>query len=1069
MKQILLFYAMLMMLLSGGLRANAKVINETNHFFCGFDEQSEFDQWTTVDLNGEFNQKNVYRWDEDSRSAYYSSGATNDGDDWLISPAVHLSGGKSFVFKVNMFCDWSCKLTFAMGRTNTADGMVDILCEEQEYDGDYYICLRLPDNIKEGDYYFGVRNRTLAWSGLLYLNSVEVTENNGGGLGIQVKREGKDELLEGVSVSLTGNTYETKTWQTDAEGLVAFHDLTPGSYTLSVVKEGFETKSITDIEVEAGKTDSLVIGLVLEPVSIVKGVVVDQASQPLSGAAVKITGKKTFECETAEDGTFLFPEVPINNDYKLVVSKELKLTYKKIISIKEDSEYLLDTLVLKDMLATPAKVYAENVEKGVFISWIIPVREKDFSLDNGVPGGTYQMNSKDYVYLGNTFREPMYINSISWALDESFPTVDVYIFPLNKDGSFSTAPIFSKLDVPSKSYDWDTEEGWSELLLDTPVVAPYGCVVSIGHDRSLTVLSDYQKLEGSVVCVDKDFSESGWFHSVVGNFFIRAGGVELTSDLNSEASKAIFRTASYSHKKEVKKLEDNSEKNFTFSIWRFRDKNDLSSWEIVTSGLKKLDYVDPSINNKGKGFYGYAVQAQYQDGRNSEYGYSELINHNMQTKVSVNVSTNTAVRLGDGVLVTLTNLDRGDLVYRAVTSQERAAFDNVLKGKYRITATKEGFTEASTDVVMDDQDEYSIKIELLLDALKPYNPLISYNDCQTPCILSWNNGEVLTEDFETMNDFEVNPQNSKGWTFVDVDSASTYGVALCKDTPYPNMYSPMAFMVFNPYKTTPNLSEYVRPKSGEKVLISVSPETGVRNNDYMFSPPLSFNSAFNLSFYAAAGFYGYLGNEEFMVGYSTSDPLPENVIYLTDTPNQVGGMWTPFSFTLPAEAKYAVIRCVSNQKLFFMLDDITLGISEPEIFNMASFNIILDGEELGTTYGRSMDLGKLDPGRHIAKIQAVYTMADLSKKYSDFTELQFTVKESTDIHSVNQEKLYTYNKTKEEIVFGDCVDAAALYDLEGRICKVAAKGQNILTGGYKGVYILQMVSSGKTKNCKIVL
>ena len=127
MKQILLFYAMLMMLLSGGLRANAKVINETNHFFCGFDEQSEFDQWTTVDLNGEFNQKNVYRWDEDSRSAYYSSGATNDGDDWLISPAVHLSGGKSFVFKVNMFCDWSCKLTFAMGRTNTADGMVDTI------------------------------------------------------------------------------------------------------------------------------------------------------------------------------------------------------------------------------------------------------------------------------------------------------------------------------------------------------------------------------------------------------------------------------------------------------------------------------------------------------------------------------------------------------------------------------------------------------------------------------------------------------------------------------------------------------------------------------------------------------------------------------------------------------------------------------------------------------------------------------------------------------------------------------------------------------------------------------
>lgn len=1071
MKKHLLFYVMLLMLVSVGIEADAKIINETDHFFCGFDEQSEFDKWTTVDLNGEFNQKNVYRWDEESRCAYYSSGATNDGDDWLISPAVHLSAGKSFVLKVNMFCDWSCKLTFAMGKANTAEGMTDILCEEKEYDGDYYLCFKLPDNLAEGDYFFGIRNRTVAWSGLLYLNSVEVTEDNGGSLKVKVKRQNKDELVEGASVSLTGSTYETKTWQTNAEGSVEFNYLTPGGYTLSVAKEEYETINVTDINVEAMKADTLVVELPSEPVSVVKGVVVNERSQAVANASVRLSGKKNFECETAEDGSFSFPEVAMNTDYKLEVSKELKQTYKKMISIKDEAEFNLDTLVLKDMLASPAKVYAENVEKGVFLSWIIPVKEKDYALDNGIPGGTFQMNSKDYVYLGNTFKEPMSVNSITWALDESFPTVDVYIFPLNKDGSFSTTPVFSKFDVPSKSYDWDTGEGWTELLLDTPVVVPYGCVVAVGHDQSLTVLSDYSKLDGSVVCVDKDFSESGWFHSVVGNFFIRAAGVELTSDLNNgEALARAYRTASYASLKKVKKQEANTTDNdFTFSIWRFKDQNDPSSWETVTTGLKSLDYVDQSIINKEKGFYGYAVQAQYQDGRKSDYGYSDLIDHNMHTNVCVNVSTNTAVRLGNGALVTLTNLDKDGLVYKAVTSEEKAIFNNVLKGKYRISVSKDGFEKSAADEVMDDKDDYSFNMELQLDALKPYNPAVGEVDSQTPCILTWNNGDVIKEDFEEMNDFEVNPQNAAGWTFFDGDSATTYGVTLCKETPYPNMYSPMAFMVFNPYKTTPDLSEYVRPRSGEKVLVSVSPETGVRSNDYMFSPLLSFDSPFNLSFYASAGFYGYLGNEEFMVGYTTSDPLPENVTYLTATPEQVGGIWTPFSYTLPAEAKHAVIRGVSNQKLFFMLDDISIGISEPEIFNMASFNVMLDGEEVGSTFERSMDLGKLDPGRHIAKIQTVYTLADFSKKYSDFAEIQFTVSEPTAIQSVNQEKLYAYNQANGAITFGNVVDAASLYDMEGRLCETASKGKDILTNGLKGVYVLKIVIGGKTKNCKIVV
>ncbi len=1059
---------MLLLALCYGMGADAKIVNETDHFFCGFDTQSEFEQWTLVDLNGEFNKKNVYRWDEETRSAFYSSGATNDGDDWLISPAIHLSKGKSFVLKANMFCDWSCKLTFALGKTNTAEGMVDVIAEEKEYDGNYYLCLKLPENMEEGDYYIGIRNRTVAWSGLLYLNSVEVAEDNGGALNIQVKRKGKDEWLEGASVSLSGDTYEDKTWQTNAEGAAAFNDLTPGKYFLSIAKEGFEPYALADIEVEARKEETLVAELVLKPVSAVKGVVVDEASRPVSGALVKLTGKKAFELQTAGDGSFLFPEVPVNGEYKLAVSKELKLTYKKMVAVGKE-ELNLGTLVLKDLLASPVKVYAENVEKGVFLSWIVPVAEKDFALDNGSVEGTFQMNSKDYVYLGNTFREPMSVNAISWALDNNYPTVDVYVFPLNRDGSFSTEPAFSRLDVPSRAYDWDTGGGWSELILDTPVVAPYGCVVAIGHSGSLTVLSDYRKLEGSVVCVDKNFENSGWFHSTTGNFFIRAEGVKLTSDLK-EAHANNIRMASYSRKLARKADEGFAERNFTFSVWRYKDRNDPSGWEEIATDLKKQDYLDPTINSKEKGFYGYAIRAIYQDGRKSDYGYSAPIDHNMYTKVDVNVFTNTAVRHGNGAIVSLQNLDNGELVYRAETVHESVSFDKVLKGKYKMTVTKDGFADSFTEVALEDKDRHSFSVELLLTPLMPYHLYVGNPDSQSDCILSWNNEDALTEDFEEMNDFETDPQNAKGWTFFDADKAQTYGVALCKDTPYPNMHAPMAFMVFNPFKTTPDLSEYIRPRSGEKVLVSVSPETGARSDDYLFSPQLAFDSDFTFSFYAAAGFYGFLGNEEFMVGYTTAEPSPENVVWLTEKPQQVGGIWTPFSYILPKEARHAVIRGVSMQKLFFMLDDIKIGIAEPEIFEMALFNVMLDGEEFGTTYAKNINLGKLDPGKHIAKIQAVYTMADISRKYSDFAEIQFLVKESTGVSAVSQDKLFAYDEDAGKIVPGHHVDMISLYDMAGKKCGEARSGGFIPTKPYgKGVYVVRVVSGGAVTSHKVVL
>lgn len=1071
MKRKVLFYAILLLALCTGVSVNAKTVNEQDHFFCGFDESSEFEQWTTIDLNGaDPNDQNVYRWDEKAKLVFFSAGTYFDGDDWLFSPAIHLSQGKAIVLKINMVCNQNCKLTFAVGKANTVEGMTEIIAEEKDYDGDLYLCLKLPDNLEGGDYYVGIHSTTLAWKGILYLKSVEVCEDNGGSINVQVKNRESGGSLDGALTHLTGATYEEKIWATDAEGKVNFNDLTPGNYTLYLEKDEFESQT-KEIEVKAKQTESIDVALEPKPVTTVKGTVVDEALKPMAGALVKLAGKKNFEVQTGEDGSFLIEKVPANNSYRFSVSKDRKLAYKTTLEIGKESEMNLDTVILEDVPATPVKVYGENVEKGVFLSWMVPVNEKEFALDNDKPLGAFRFNSDNYTYMGNTYREPMSIKSISWLLGSEYPTIDVYVFPFNKDGSISTKPLLSKYDVPTNTYNYAAKEGWSELTLDTTVTAAYGCIVAIGHSGPLEVYTDYQEPSGSVVCIDKNFENSGWFYPSTGNFFIRAKGFELTSDLGKPSEN--IRVVSYAKKQARKTPTKISDSDFSFTIWRYqdKDKDDRLCWDEVAHGVKTLDYIDASIENKDKGFYQYAIQAVYPNEKKTEYGYSNLIDHNMHTKVEVYVTANTAVHHENGAIVTLMNNDVNMLEYKAEINNGIAIFDKVLKGNYTVIVKKEGFEDALTDVALDDKDNYSVSLQLLLNPLQPYNLQVGDPDDKTDCILSWNNEDALVEDFEEMNDFEVNPQNSKGWTFFDGDKAKTFGVTLCQDTPYPNMHSPMAFMVFNPFKTNPNLSEYVRPRSGEKVLISVSPETGVRSDDYLFSPELQYESDFKLDFYAAAGFYGSLGNEEFMVGYTVSDPTPENVIWLTEKPEQVGGMWTPFSYTLPKEARHAVIRGVSQERFFFMLDDIKIGITEPEVFNMAMFNVTLDGEELGTTYDRNFNLGKLETGRHIAKVQAAYTMADVSKGYSNYAEIKFTVKKSSGISSVEQDsKPFEYSEELGEITPGSQVDAIVLYDLQGNKCGQANRGQRISTKQYsKGIYILTVLSEGDTSSYKILL
>ena len=58
--------------------------------------------------------------------------------------------------------------------------------------------------------------------------------------------------IPAATVTLTGTNHETKVAQTDEQGRYAFHDLAPGTYSVSIGTQGFSTFTKTDIQVVQG-------------------------------------------------------------------------------------------------------------------------------------------------------------------------------------------------------------------------------------------------------------------------------------------------------------------------------------------------------------------------------------------------------------------------------------------------------------------------------------------------------------------------------------------------------------------------------------------------------------------------------------------------------------------------------------------------------------------------------------------------------------------------------------------------------------------------------------------------
>ncbi|MGN0086917.1 MAG: choice-of-anchor J domain-containing protein [Alloprevotella sp.] len=191
--------------------------------------------------------------------------------------------------------------------------------------------------------------------------------------------------------------------------------------------------------------------------------------------------------------------------------------------------------------------------------------------------------------------------------------------------------------------------------------------------------------------------------------------------------------------------------------------------------------------------------------------------------------------------------------------------------------------------------------------------------------LGWTSAEPTDgffEDFEEHSDFVINSPGSIGWTYFDQDNEDTYTWTAAA---FPNQGQKMAFIVMNPSKTVPSTEAWpnIQPYSGKKFLAAFTVDGG--NNDYIVSPELNFSRDFQFSFQAKSYTEQY-GLERIRVGYSTGGNRPSDFVFVQEGDyEEVAATWELKSYTIPKEAKYVCINCVSQEAFILMLDDIFIG------------------------------------------------------------------------------------------------------------------------------------------------
>ena len=876
--------------------------------------------------------------------------------------------------------------------------------------------------------------------------------------------------LEGVCVAVAAADASYRdTVYTNAEGQYDLGYLDEASYTLVFSYFGYEDRS-ESISVEALQPVVRDVTMQSRQLLTLSGLVEDEYGDPVPGVSVYMTGYQTYSAQTGADGRYTIEDVYRHDGaYSMVFFKSRYQTVRDTVSMALETRS-------KDLSLPFLRISAENFTatpegENMLLQWEKAEDMQEFRYDNGTFAGAAQLrndSASGILYteaaFGTIYYQPMELRSVKWWMSSeggtmNHTTADISIYAVDPNpGRGFGALLFRKEGVPS------TDDQWSEYVLDYPVEITAGCMIMIGSSEGNIAI-------GVDNGTDPDYPFQTQRHGVTTDWS-NVGSLATLEDwgiLQNLMIRAIG-VPEQEQGKQAKAAEDNLDIYNIYRLAQGQEEN-RDSWTQVAEGLRGVEsYRDEDWSSLERGGYLYALANVYGEDE-AEAVFSNVVGKDMITEVTVLAKTNTTPDEIEGAVASLTNTEFPEYTYQGTFGTDgRLVFDSVWKGTYSLSISKSLFDGVEEEVDFSTENAYTTQTyEIKERIVDPYSLYVETSSTDyRDKTLFWNVDETVSEDCEAMPDFEINPEGEFGWTYLDGDGAETYGMVIGQDViDWPGIYEPHAFIVMNPYETTPAIYTSLNTShSGRRALMNMrnlDVENPVQKDDWIFSPELHFETPYVFSFWAVSGMESLA--ETIQVGYSTTTTEPSAFTWLEDE-LVIPGAWYQYSYTIPAEARYVTIHVISQgeDSYFLMLDDLYIGpepsAERPDNSRALHYEIYLDGTQVATVEGvLTYNFDDLSDGTHTAGVVSVYQTGKSQMKTVEFM-VDPSIIANEDAALASRIRLYPNPATENVNVQGD-YDEAWIFDMSGRLVAKLANEQVIDVSGLRpGVYFVRFAKDG---------
>lgn len=472
-------------------------------------------------------------------------------------------------------------------------------------------------------------------------------------------------------------------------------DVMESSYTFTALENGTYSAGVKAVY-GSSTTEMVTIEFNVTGQAVaaaVKGVVKDVESIAVADVTVKITGKRTYTTTTDVTGAFNFPAVMAGAGYTATFSKSGFGNQTRSFSVIAGTDLDLGTVIIGENAYTPRKVTAVENNDNVSITWVngTDVAPSIFRYDDGTAtNGLGSPNGDNMTIVGNVFRTPAALTSMSWVTVGDATKVNLFVFDLTSNGEPTNTILFSQLNYNNNKSS--TSMVWNSLKFPTEVECPRGffLAISIATPEAGNIALGYDSgrsttwpFRPNVGYYNGDYSDITTLQYIgaqfPGNLMIRAEGYDNSTGTNLTKSESKSLTG--------------------YKVWRLldADHSNEANWTLLTeTPISTLTTIDQTWSGLAPGDYKYAVRALYTGDITSTAGFSNVINKPNQYTISITQVQNGTITVMSGA----NTINHGDKVVKnteltiiATPESTGYALDHLIINGNAITSNKYIVTE----------------------------------------------------------------------------------------------------------------------------------------------------------------------------------------------------------------------------------------------------------------------------------------------------------------------------------------------------------------------------------------